>query len=288
MQLSIRGPVHYKDYGGKGPLILLIHGIASSSASWLALGPLLTDYGRVLAIDLPGFGRSALKGRSADVESQADLVATFIDRVADRPAVIVGSSLGGLISFLVAARYPETVERLLPLTPAVPGIRRSHLGAKNLFGFMIPTIPGLGSAIMKWGSSNVSAETHVEYALAHVTHDPDGIAPEVRAAIVKATTRWLAGPDYSSAYISSMKSLYPFVLQSRFFDDEIRAIGAPTHIIGGRKDPVVSHRNLERVIAVRPDWELTLLDDVGHAPHIEEPDWLADIMLEWLRAPANA
>ncbi|MBT8250263.1 MAG: alpha/beta hydrolase [Acidimicrobiia bacterium] len=288
MQVSIRGPVHFKDYGGKGPLILLIHGIASSSASWVALGPLLTDFGRVLAIDLPGFGRSPLKGRSADVESQADLVATFIERVSKKPAVIVGSSLGGLISFITAARYPETVERLLPITPAVPGIRWTHLGAKNLFGFMIPTIPGLGSAIMRWGSSNVSAETHVEYALAHVTHNPERIAPEVRAAIVKATTRWLRSPDYSAAYISSMKSLYPFVLQSRAFDEEVRLIEAPTHIIGGRKDPVVSHRNLERVIGVRPDWELTLLDDVGHAPHIEEPDWVAEIMLEWLRAPANA
>ncbi len=288
MQLGISGPVYFKDYGGDGQLIVLVHGIASSSASWMALAPRLTEHGRVVALDLPGFGRSPLAGRSPDVESQADLVATFINRLADDPVVLVGSSLGGLISFLVAGRYTDVVDRLVPLTPGVPGIRRSHLGARNLFGFVVPTIPGVGATIMKWGRSNISAANHVQYALDHVTHDPSAVDPDVKAAIIKATKRWLASPDSSRAYIETMRSLYPFILQNKAFDHEIQTITAPTHIIGGQDDPVVSHRNLARVLEIRPDWELTLLDDVGHAPHIEEPDWLADVMLEWLRAPANA
>jgi pimeloyl-ACP methyl ester carboxylesterase len=288
MQLSIGGPVHYKDYGGDGPLILLVHGIASSSASWMGFADRLTEKHRVLAIDMPGFGRSPLNGRSPDVESQADLVATFIDRVADGPVNVIGSSLGGLIGFLVAARYPDTTSRLIPISPAVPGIRRSHLGAKNLFGFILPTIPGLGSAIMKWGSSNVGVETHVHYALEHVAYDHESIDPEIKKAIVKSTERWMGQPDFAKSYISTMKSLYPYVFQNRLFDTEIADITAPTHIIGGAEDPVVAHKNLERVLTVRPDWELTLLEKVGHAPHIEEPRWLSEIVLEWLRAPANA
>ena len=288
MQVGISGPVHYKDYGGDGPLILLIHGIASSSASWVGLGPLLAARHRVLAIDLPGFGRSPLKGRSPDVESQADLVATFLERVDGEPAVLVGTSLGGLVSMLVAARYPDVVERLIPISPAVPGIRRTHIGAKNLFGFVIPTIPGIGSTIMRGGSNNVSVDTHVRYALEHVTHDHSKIDPDIREAIISATSKWMEGPDFTEAYISTMKSIYPFIFQSRQFDAEIGDIIAPTHIIGGADDPVVSSKNLERVLKVRPDWELTLMENVGHAPHIEEPAWLADLLLEWLRAPANA
>jgi len=287
MQLGISGPVHYRDYGGEGPLVVLVHGIASSSASWIGFAEELIQQHRVLAIDLPGFGRSPLSGRSPDVESQADLVATFIDRVADESVVLIGSSLGGLIGFLVASRYPDTVHRLIPISPAVPGIRRSHLGARNLFGFIFPTIPGVGTAVMKWGSSNVGVETHVRFALEHVAYDHESIDPNIKKAIVKSTARWMSEPDFAKSYINTMKSLYPFVLQSKLFDAEIADIVAPTHIIGGYKDPVVAHRNLERVMTVRPDWELTLLEKVGHAPHIEEPQWLAEIVLEWLRAPAN-
>ncbi len=52
------GPLHWKDYGGHGPLHVLVHGLGGSIANWDFIGPRLARRGRVVALDLPGFGLS--------------------------------------------------------------------------------------------------------------------------------------------------------------------------------------------------------------------------------------
>src|SRR5204863_477650 len=65
--LDLDGPVHVADFGGAGPTMVLVHGLGGSHANWLAVGPALAAHARVLAPDLPGFGRTPLAGRSAHV-----------------------------------------------------------------------------------------------------------------------------------------------------------------------------------------------------------------------------
>ena len=56
--LDVGGPVRVAEYGGEGPLILLVHGLGGSTENWDVAGPLLATNGRVVAIDLIGFGDS--------------------------------------------------------------------------------------------------------------------------------------------------------------------------------------------------------------------------------------
>ena len=111
--IDLDGPLHGVDYGGDGQLVLLVHGLGGSSINWAEVGEDLTSHGRVLAPDLPGFGRTPPAGRSASIQDQAALLANWLERETDDPAIVIGNSMGGIISMLLAARQPHLVDRLI-------------------------------------------------------------------------------------------------------------------------------------------------------------------------------
>ncbi len=80
---DLDGPVHYLDFGGpaSGPLVVCVHGLGGAAVNWLALGPLLAERCRVLALDLPGFGLTRSAGRSTSVQANGDLARRFVAEV---------------------------------------------------------------------------------------------------------------------------------------------------------------------------------------------------------------
>src|SRR5437773_12474084 len=107
--LDLDGPVHVADFGGAGPTMVLVHGLGGSHANWLAVGPALAAHARVLAPDLPGFGRTPPAGRAAHVHAGVAPVGSLPDPGAGGAAILVGHSMGGLIAMMPAAACPEKV-----------------------------------------------------------------------------------------------------------------------------------------------------------------------------------
>jgi pimeloyl-ACP methyl ester carboxylesterase len=106
-----------------GAPMVLIHGLGGSHLNWLEAGPGLAARRRVLALDLAGFGRTPLAGRSARVRSNQRLLGRFIDEVVGEPAILVGNSMGGMIALLEAADHPRRVAALVLVDPAMPRSR---------------------------------------------------------------------------------------------------------------------------------------------------------------------
>src|SRR3954469_9741776 len=125
--VDLGGPVHYVDYGGNpdGPVLVLVHGLGGSHLNWDLLAPQLTGQARVVALDLPGFGRSEPGGRRTSVPANVAVLGRFLDEVVKEPAVLVGNSMGGMLSILTAGERPESVSGLVLLDPAIPGPRRA-------------------------------------------------------------------------------------------------------------------------------------------------------------------
>jgi pimeloyl-ACP methyl ester carboxylesterase len=67
--LDLGGPLHYQDFGGTGPTMVLVHGLGGSHLNWMMVGERLARRARVLVPDLAGFGRTPLAGRSASVSA---------------------------------------------------------------------------------------------------------------------------------------------------------------------------------------------------------------------------
>lgn len=109
------------DHGGDGPVVILLHGLASSSANWDPLIPLLKQKYRCITIDLVGFGDSPKPQwyRYTMEEHIRDIRRTIQSLHLDEPFTLVGHSLGSLIATRYAKLLPTHVRRLVLLSPPV-------------------------------------------------------------------------------------------------------------------------------------------------------------------------
>jgi cis-3-alkyl-4-acyloxetan-2-one decarboxylase len=114
-------PLHVAIDEGEGPVVVLVHGIASSSVTFEKLVPLLTDRHRVVAIDLLGFGESVAPASAEfTIEEHVDALSRTLDALRLRaPFVLVGHSMGSLIASRYAATNPKRVRRLVLVAPPV-------------------------------------------------------------------------------------------------------------------------------------------------------------------------
>jgi len=108
--------------GGRGEPLVLVHGIGADKSNFAAVAPWLRGLGRIVALDLPGFGESS-KPLDADysIETQADRLGQFLDALALPRVHLGGSSMGGAIVLAFALRHPERVASLWLLAPAGVG-----------------------------------------------------------------------------------------------------------------------------------------------------------------------
>jgi pimeloyl-ACP methyl ester carboxylesterase len=97
---------------GNGPAIVFIHGFPMDHRIWLDQLDGLSSTYRVIAVDLKGFGNSR-STQAFTIDSMADDLAQFIGAVNAAPCVLVGLSMGGYISFSLAARHPEVLRALI-------------------------------------------------------------------------------------------------------------------------------------------------------------------------------
>lgn len=102
-------------------LALMIHGWSSSWYAMSPLLPLLSRRFRCLAVDLPGYGNSERLRERTSIPRYAELLARLIQDLSENPAVLVGHSMGGMISLTLAMRYPQLVERMVLLAPTISG-----------------------------------------------------------------------------------------------------------------------------------------------------------------------
>lgn len=120
---SVRRPrsplLHIASDVGEGPVVILVHGIASSSETFKNLLPLLTDHYRCISIDLLGFGDSPA-GKDYTVEEHVESLRRTIRSLRLRaPFTLVGHSLGALLSSRYAAIYPAQVSHLVMVSPPI-------------------------------------------------------------------------------------------------------------------------------------------------------------------------
>ena len=281
--LDLDGPVHVADFGGAGPTMVLVHGLGGSHANWLAVGPALAAHARVLAPDLPGFGRTPLAGRSAHVHAGVALVDSLLDTVADGPAILVGNSMGGLITMMQAAACPEKVAGLVLVGPAQPRPRRALVDPAVALTFAAYVFPGVGEQFVRWRAAWLGPERLVRQTLAFCCADPTGVPPEVVAAHVAVARERQQMPWAHPAFLEAARSIFAILARSRDMQAMVRRIAAPTLLIQGSEDRLVPLAAARALAALRPDWSLEVFERVGHVPQLEAPERFVATVAAWLR-----
>ena len=253
------------------PVLLLVHGLASSSETWRDVAGRLATLGTVVAPDLPGHGRSDKSPQDYSVGAHAsalrDLtVALGIDR-----CTVVGHSLGGGIAMQFAYQHPERCERLVLVASGGLGVEVSWLlrlvslpGAELVMPIAVPPfVRDAGNAVgrrlarlgLRWPSVEQSWYAYASLADA-----------ESRRAFLRSL-RAVVGP--SGQAVSAQDRLY-------------LAAHLPTLIVWGGRDRMVPVAHGRAAHEALPASDLVVIERAGHFPHSEDPATFARAISDFL------
>ena len=281
---DIGGPVHYVDFGGPddGPAVVLVHGLGGSHLNWDLFAPLLTPHARVWAIDLPGFGRSEPSGRKTSVQANVAVLQRFLADVVGEPVVLVGNSMGGMISLFTAGERPDAVTGLVLLDPAVPGPRRA-LDPLVAVTFALYALPFVGERFLWWRRTRQSTLARVREMLSLCGVDPDDLPSEVidRSVTLLEEREDVEGMD--RAFLAAARSLVKLLVDPRRYRKAMASIEAPVLLVHGDVDRLVPVAAARDSAQRHPSWRYLELPGVGHVPQLQVPEKLAPEVLDWMR-----
>lgn len=288
---DLGGPVHYLDFGGPagGPVLVCVHGLGGSAVNWMALAPLLTASCRVLAPDLAGHGLTRSLGRGTGVAANRALLHRFIAAVPGSPVILMGNSMGGMISLLEASAAPAAVAGLILVDPALPFVlARPDPLVAAMFGLSL--VPGLGRALTARRRRRASADEVVAGILRLCCAEPARIPADVvaRHVAVAAQRAGFSGADqdFATALRSVAATIgYP---GRRAYQRQIRALGCPVLLIHGTGDRLVPIAAARAAARASSAWTLAELAGVGHVPQLEAPSETAALITGWLGAAGRA
>lgn len=275
------GPIHQVDFGGEGRVILLVHGLGGSTTNWMAVAGALARHGRVLAIDLPGFGLSP-PARDFRLETHRQAVEAYMESL-DGPVTLVGNSTGGLLSEMIASHRPELVRRLVLVAPATPPVYPDpRLDWSTAVRLAIQATPIIGEA---WGRRFVRTHTPqqlVRMSMQMITHKPGRVPVSVIEASVDMARVRKALPWTAEATARTASSIAAMYANRPRFVRMVRAITAPTLVVQGVSDHIVSPSAVEWLCRLRPDWDLAQMPDTGHTPQMDAPLRFLSEVEPWL------
>jgi len=254
---------------GEGPVVVLIHGIAGSSETWLPLIPLLADRNTVIAPDLLGHGDSAKPRGDYSLGAYASGIRDLLAVLDHERATFVGHSLGGGIAMQLAYQFPQTLERLVLV--ASGGLGKEVSPLLRVFSapgseYVLPIVltarlhsvaSAVGSVLGKiglrgdpflgevWSSYTRLTDAHAQRAFVHT----------IRAVI-----------DVAGQRVSARDRLY-------------LAQEVPTMIVWGDRDGVIPVEHAHIAHELMPDSRLEIVEGVGHFLPVERPA-LLDALLE--------
>jgi pimeloyl-ACP methyl ester carboxylesterase len=277
------GKVSVLDHGGSGPLIVCVHGLEGSAYNWNLVAPHLAETHRVVAPDLSGFGYTDPLDDDSTVERNAELVADIIDYYGG-PAILVGNSMGGLISILTAERYPGKVSRVVLIDPAAPVFSWKTVSPHATARLSVPLVPFLGPRLIEAYKTRITPEAGVHEALDFVTADVSRIDPSVYDAALEIAQLRRLQPWATTSLIQATRSIAPYVLLKGQFADLIHRLSQPTLLVHGTLDELIHVEAAIWMSRQRPDWTVAYLEGVGHVPMLEVPHRFLAVFDAWEHA----
>ncbi|MGW3335792.1 alpha/beta fold hydrolase [Streptomyces rubiginosohelvolus] len=262
------------------PPALYVHGLGGSSQNWSALMPLLSDVVDGEAVDLPGFGDSPPPDDGDySVTGHARAVIRLLDAEERGPVHLFGNSLGGAVATRVAAVRPDLVRTLTLISPALPEwrVQRSAVPTGLL------AVPGVASLFARL-TKGWKAEQRTRGVMALCYGDPARVSEEAFRHAVAEMERRLELPYFWDAMTRSARGIvdaYTLGGQHGLWRQAERVL-APTQLVYGGRDQLVSYRMARRASAAFRDARLLTLPDAGHVAMMEYPEAVAQAFRELL------
>lgn len=262
--------LHYVAAGSDGSPVVLVHGFPETWWVFSKLIPLLSHKHRVFAVDLRGFGDSAIAddGHSSSIAA-ADL-ATFIASLQVGPVHLSGQDVAGATTYRVAATHPELVKSLTGIETGLPGFGVEGLGDVTHGGAWhigVLAAPGIADMLLPGREREFLAD----YAIPVMNGTPGAFAESDIEELVRSYSRSKAWSGAAGLYRSMLSE-----------GEEIRALAAqklalPMLAVGGASGDFTPNTFAQ----VGADVTSVVLDGIGHFVAMEAPDRLAETLLNF-------
>jgi len=284
---DVDGPVHYLDFGGpsRAPVIVCVHGLGGSAVNWSAIAPLLTSRYRVIAPDLAGFGLTRAGGRGTTVFANRALLHRFLQTVpaaATNPVILIGNSMGGMISILEASASPQTVSALVLVDPALPFAlaQPDPLVTAIVALYSTPGLGGLARSLRR----STPPDVQVARLLALCCADPARVPALAVAQHVEMERRRADFPGKTEALRTAGRSVLHTIgrQRGRAYRAIVDSVRCPVLLVQGDRDRLVPAGVARAAAREHPEWALAMMPGIGHVPQLEAPGETAGLIVEWL------
>lgn len=263
--------VAYETYEGRGPALVLVHGLGSRRRTWdRVLAPLLAAGRQVVTVDLPGHGDSGPGRGDFSLGAFASVVRDLLDELGIGRAVLVGHSLGGGVALQFVYQYRERCAGLVLVASGGLGRDASAL-------LRAASLPGAG------------------LVLPLLTHDRTlgGLAAlgRIAAAVPGApgtdaldgageALRELQDPQARQTFLATVRSVIDRSGQRVSAVESLPAVGGiPTLLVWGDRDPILPMAHGVAALEQLPGARLVVFPGCGHEPQRYDPQRLAELVI---------
>jgi pimeloyl-ACP methyl ester carboxylesterase len=275
-ELTLRGgevdglALHYT-VAGRGPAVVLLHGLGGFAQSWRYTIEALAPRATVFALDLPGFGRSAKPRTIYQLGYFARALHAFLEAMGVGQASLVGHSLGAAVAVTYALTHPSRVERLALVGALVPGF-----SFRMSWGYRLAALPVVGEALALCGNAAI-----YKAAVARCFHVP---SPAEVDFLVEHDFPERTGPAARAAWLATARHIRTdFVDRRADYRRALATLDLPVLLVHGRQDPAVPPRHAGEAAAGFPRAALRWVDACGHFPHLEHAQavnaWLVEFLI---------
>ncbi|XP_040888860.1 monoacylglycerol lipase abhd6-A-like [Toxotes jaculatrix] len=259
--------------GGATPSLLLLHGFSATKDMWLPVVKHLPRNQHVVCVDMPGHeGTSRTGAEDYSIQGQVGRIHQFVQSIGldKKPFHLVGTSMGGNVAGVYAARYPAHLSSVTLMCPAglvyptdSEFIVRLRELENNQDEGSIPLIP--------------TTPQELENMLRLCCHTPLNLPRQVMRGLLE--NRIPNNPFYKEVFMEIVGEKSRHSLQ-----EHLHLIKSPLQVIWGKEDQVLDVSGATVLQAARPNCQVDLLDNCGHSVALERPRKAAKLIMDFLSA----
>jgi pimeloyl-ACP methyl ester carboxylesterase len=254
------------------PALLLIHGLGDEGDTWRLMLPALAGRYRVIAPDLPGYGRSAPLGRAMSAAALARTMLALLAALGVERAHVAGHSAGAMVAQRMALGAPQTVERLTLVAGSLP-IERSVPPPGPLWAFLTPGVGELAYASLRRSQDEAYATLRPYYA------DLDALPAEERAFLRERVWARVWSDRQRAAFLSMLRWLaIDRFARAETYRSALAGLATPTTLIWGERDVLAPPSAAEAIARLVPGSRLHVLAGGGHNVQQEQPEAIAELI----------
>jgi len=263
---------------GSGPVIVLVHGLTGTSATWAGVLPSLAEHFTVIAPDLLGHGQSAKPRGDYSLGAYASGIRDLMLWLGHDRATFVGHSLGGGVAMQLAYQFPERCERLVLVSSG-------GLGRELNLLLRAATLPGAELVLSVLAERRVLGAGRTVGGLL----DRIGLRPRTDVAEVMRGHASLTDGEARSAFVHTLRTIVDPGGQRVVANDRLYLVGAmPFLLVWGERDPIIPVAHGRAAHEQVAHSRLEVFPGAGHFPHLDDPQRFTRVLVDFMRTTRPA